>query len=77
MKDDNIHEDTALVKRTSMKISIGCRVKITKNKRAKSWKILGVIMPLPLLKGEGALYVLSNKNNNIYVYSNQILEVLK
>jgi hypothetical protein len=61
-----------------MTVTVNDRVKITKNKRAKSWKVLGIVLPLPLMKRDrGEMqYILANRNKNIYVYPNQILEVL-
>lgn len=60
-----------------MSVSINNRVKITKGKRAKSWKVLGIVLPLPLIEGGEMQYILANRNKNIYVYPNQILEVLQ
>lgn len=75
MRYENVHEVMAAVKT----LSIGAKVNISKNKRAKTWKVIGIIKALPLLEGEGGQqmqYIVANKNKVKYVKSNQILEVI-
>ncbi|MDT8338563.1 MAG: hypothetical protein RQ763_05135 [Sulfurimonas sp.] len=60
MRYENANEVIASANKTHENLTIGSRVKITKSKRARTWKILGLLKPLPLLD-EGGNAVLSGK----------------
>ncbi|MDD5373284.1 MAG: hypothetical protein PHO62_07670 [Sulfurimonas sp.] len=66
-------------KKSSSILTVGSRIKISKNKTAKIWKILGVIKLLPLFneKEQGEEYIIGNKKRTIHVEKSQILAVVK
>lgn len=53
----------------------GMIVKITKGKKAKKWKVVGLANPLPIFKNM-TQHVLASRGKTIYVKPEQILEVL-
>lgn len=53
MRYENANEVIASANKEHENLTIGSRVKITKSKRARTWKILGLLKPLPLLDGGG------------------------
>jgi hypothetical protein len=55
MRYENLQEIMAA---TQVYVGIGTAVKITKGKRAKIWRVLGIDLPLPLMgeRGGGSTY---------------------